>query len=24
MVSSVAYENHGQFLMELPGADPLR
>lgn len=24
MVSAVAYENHGQFLMGLPGADPLR
>ena len=24
MMSAVAYENHGQFLMGLPGADPLR
>jgi alkylation response protein AidB-like acyl-CoA dehydrogenase len=24
MVSTIAYENHGQFLMGLPGADPLR
>ena len=24
MVSAIAYENHGQFLMGLPGADPLR
>ncbi len=24
MVSGIAYENHGQFLMGIPGADPLR
>jgi alkylation response protein AidB-like acyl-CoA dehydrogenase len=24
MVSTIAYENHGQFMMGLPGADPLR